>query len=597
MSKPDLTTTQIGPSGCTEIRPVGVQKLVLSHTINEKETYSLSCRIDKYSDAACQTLLQEGEDTAVPGSVEIADDTEYAPERKYSSGSVQTLCVPDRILAAHFFNRTFASYKYIERDLEANSARIRIGDDPQPEENTDIISDFLVSDSEVENRVSHDISLSSSTSSLQTRLEHGVRLETKFSDMLQSAADAVGFLAIMRQKTAGMEEGYAYIPFILGKDPATSEISIVSTGDTAEGYMQRIYDMIILIQPKDSVEIGTAKNEMKLVAMPNMQGISLYYDVDMIFSDKGRVQGRPIESGLERSGGIFGWSWPTDSTRVTSCFNEARSSEKGRRLHKGLDIGSKEPGNAGFTNEVRASGDPDDTDFKIIVEETNTNCPLDDTACGGRYGNFVKLKHEKGDVVYYSLYAHLDAIDVSQGQEISPGRRIGTMGDTGSSTAKHLHFEIADKDGNNLEPCEFIKCADSTLNACELGGRSDDDSSITTEVTENGYYFYDEEVNTFEKMPLQLHIKAEDYLPAIDCQKWSGAQLFRLDDAYNIGCFPEPSVQISYPKLYTCGEANKIEGLAPESGKNEGDRIEIGEFTHAICTSGSWNIQIETGQI
>ncbi|WP_175480222.1 peptidoglycan DD-metalloendopeptidase family protein [Natrinema salaciae] len=54
-------------------------------------------------------------------------------------------------------------------------------------------------------------------------------------------------------------------------------------------------------------------------------------------------------------------------------------------------------------------------------------------------GNYVTLGHENG---YQTMYCHLNSVAVSDGQHVSRGQQIGGMGDTGRSTAPHLHFTV-----------------------------------------------------------------------------------------------------------------------------------------------------------
>jgi murein DD-endopeptidase MepM/ murein hydrolase activator NlpD len=56
----------------------------------------------------------------------------------------------------------------------------------------------------------------------------------------------------------------------------------------------------------------------------------------------------------------------------------------------------------------------------------------------GGYGNMVEIAHESSG----TRYAHLEAIYVSEGQQVRQGQQIGTVGSTGRSTGPHLHFEI-----------------------------------------------------------------------------------------------------------------------------------------------------------
>jgi murein DD-endopeptidase MepM/ murein hydrolase activator NlpD len=57
----------------------------------------------------------------------------------------------------------------------------------------------------------------------------------------------------------------------------------------------------------------------------------------------------------------------------------------------------------------------------------------------GIYGNAIVVDHGYG---LMSLYGHLSAIDVKEGQTVSRGQILGRTGDTGLAGGDHLHFAI-----------------------------------------------------------------------------------------------------------------------------------------------------------
>lgn len=59
-----------------------------------------------------------------------------------------------------------------------------------------------------------------------------------------------------------------------------------------------------------------------------------------------------------------------------------------------------------------------------------------DGADADGFGNYVKLEHDWGE----SLYAHLSKVDLKKGDAIKEGEQLGLAGNTGFSTAAHLHF-------------------------------------------------------------------------------------------------------------------------------------------------------------
>ena len=67
-------------------------------------------------------------------------------------------------------------------------------------------------------------------------------------------------------------------------------------------------------------------------------------------------------------------------------------------------------------------------------------------------GNSVFLDHGNGLI---SMYFHLHEVFVKQGDEISRGRSIGTVGSTGRSTGPHLHFGIRWQ-GARVDPSLFL---------------------------------------------------------------------------------------------------------------------------------------------
>jgi murein DD-endopeptidase MepM/ murein hydrolase activator NlpD len=60
------------------------------------------------------------------------------------------------------------------------------------------------------------------------------------------------------------------------------------------------------------------------------------------------------------------------------------------------------------------------------------------------YGNAVAIRHDFGfeGQALYTIYAHMDRIDVQVGQVVKTGDQLGLVGNTGNTTGPHLHFEV-----------------------------------------------------------------------------------------------------------------------------------------------------------
>ncbi len=71
------------------------------------------------------------------------------------------------------------------------------------------------------------------------------------------------------------------------------------------------------------------------------------------------------------------------------------------------------------------------------------------------YGNCIVIDHGYG---YETLYGHMHKLTVRKGEKVKKGQKIGEVGDTGTSTAPHLHYEVHFK-GKPINPIHF--CMDN----------------------------------------------------------------------------------------------------------------------------------------
>ena len=55
---------------------------------------------------------------------------------------------------------------------------------------------------------------------------------------------------------------------------------------------------------------------------------------------------------------------------------------------------------------------------------------------------------------YQTLYGHMSKFSVRPGQKVKRGDLIGSVGNTGTSTGPHLHYEVH-KNGNPVNPVNF----------------------------------------------------------------------------------------------------------------------------------------------
>lgn len=68
-------------------------------------------------------------------------------------------------------------------------------------------------------------------------------------------------------------------------------------------------------------------------------------------------------------------------------------------------------------------------------------------------GNQMIIAHPNG---FKSGYAHLDRYAVGVGDPVAQGQVIAYSGNTGQTTAAHLHFTLKDPSGNFVDPANYL---------------------------------------------------------------------------------------------------------------------------------------------
>ena len=104
---------------------------------------------------------------------------------------------------------------------------------------------------------------------------------------------------------------------------------------------------------------------------------------------------------------------------------------KVKRMHYGLDF-SLEKGNPVYAT----------ADGKIKTVKSSF----------GGFGKYIYIDHENG---YMTVYGHLDKFKVKRGQKVKRGELIAYSGNSGRSTAPHLHYEII-KNGKKVNPINYF---------------------------------------------------------------------------------------------------------------------------------------------
>lgn len=118
--------------------------------------------------------------------------------------------------------------------------------------------------------------------------------------------------------------------------------------------------------------------------------------------------------------------WPVEGYISREFFEDEEKTEG----HPGLDLVA-----------------PDGAPVKAAGRGVVTDASYDDWL-----GNYVVIDHGFG---YSTLYGHNQRLLVTTGQSVERGQVVARLGNTGRSSAPHLHFEIR-LDGRSVDPRQYL---------------------------------------------------------------------------------------------------------------------------------------------
>lgn len=77
------------------------------------------------------------------------------------------------------------------------------------------------------------------------------------------------------------------------------------------------------------------------------------------------------------------------------------------------------------------------------------------------FGQWVRVQHTDGTI---TVYGHVDTYIVSVGEHVVAGEQIATVGNRGQSTGPHLHFEVWDPSGYQVDPMIWLRDSGVAVN-------------------------------------------------------------------------------------------------------------------------------------
>lgn len=235
-----------------------------------------------------------------------------------------------------------------------------------------------------------------------------------FFILVISSVVSLGFLAKQVHKVQSLERENMRL---------TSEMSKVTVLSEELAHSKSKLNQILSIMGADSIttQQGNMGNNIFTAGMPQSRKTAMELESQFSSPEVYQAFARTVDA--QRAVPSI---WPTQGI----VSQEFSWSDGYGKKHPGLDIACT------VGTPISATGDG-----QIIMADWDN-----------ALGHTVMIDHKNG---YYSLYGHNSRLLVSNGATVKRGQTIALSGNSGRSSAPHLHYEIR-KAGSPINPRDFL---------------------------------------------------------------------------------------------------------------------------------------------
>jgi len=271
------------------------------------------------------------------------------------------------------------------------------------------------------------------------RMNHVKNEYYHYIDMVKNSMHDENIHEVVQED--GLEELSEILIFDeLNREDSNDSDTIIPTDISMQDLEEELLDeqqedphIFQFISLEDEQQIKNLRKKTREVISAHKQSQKKTYEQNQLVKEKlSSKKINTVKTSLD-----FSFQWPLELHNfwISSLFGARKKANGDPGFHYGIDLAALK----GTPVKAAAAG-------QVIQAQYLPG-----------YGNNILIQHS---TYYRTRYAHLDKINVTVGQKVVQGQKIGAVGDSGSvrksgTDASHLHFEIY-HNGTHVNPLRYL---------------------------------------------------------------------------------------------------------------------------------------------